>query len=162
MLLRLYNLDARKIVVSNVGPIGCVPYLREINPSVGANCVSFPNQLAQRFNERLEDLVKELSSNLEGSLFVYANVYPIVLDIVQNYTSYGFEVSDSACCFVSGRFGGLLPCGPTSRVCPDRSKYVFWDPYHPSDAANVTIAKRLYDGGQDDIFPMNVRQLVQA
>lgn len=74
----------------------------------------------------------------------------------------GFDVSDSACCSVSGRFGGLLPCGPTSRVCPDRSKYVFWDPYHPSDAANVIIAKRLYDGGQDDIFPMNVRQLVQA
>lgn len=74
----------------------------------------------------------------------------------------GFEVADSACCFVSGRYGGLVPCGPTSKVCPDRSKYVFWDPYHPSDAANVIIAKRLLDGDQNVIFPMNVRQLVQA
>ena len=88
-LQRLYNLDARKIVVANIGPIGCIPYVRDINPSAGTSCVAFPNQLAQRFNERLKGLVMELSSNLKGSLFVYANVNPIVSDIIQNCNSYG-------------------------------------------------------------------------
>ncbi|XP_072997383.1 GDSL esterase/lipase At4g16230-like isoform X1 [Typha latifolia] len=161
-LTRLYSLDARKIVVANVGPIGCIPYVREIHPLAGNNCADFPDQLAQYYNKRLKDLISELSLNFEGSLFLYADVYHIVSDIFQNYEYYGFEVADSACCFVGGRFGGLLPCGPTSKVCPDRSKYVFWDPYHPSDAANTIIARRLLDGDLADISPMNVRQLVNS
>lgn len=79
-----------------------------------------------------------------------------------NFTVAGFECATSACCNTAGRFGGLIPCGPSSKVCPDRSKYVFWDPYHPSDAANSLIAMRLIDGDSSDIFPMNVRQLTKA
>ncbi|XP_008781147.2 GDSL esterase/lipase At4g16230-like isoform X1 [Phoenix dactylifera] len=161
-LMRLYLLGARKIIVANVGPIGCIPYERDTNPSAGSNCVEFPNQMAQSYNKRLKDLVLELRSNLEGALIVYADVYRIVADIIQNHKNYGFEVADFACCFLTGRFGGLVPCGPTSKVCPDRSKYVFWDPYHPTDAANIAIARRLLDGDLNDIFPMNVRQLVGA
>ncbi|CAL4930669.1 unnamed protein product [Urochloa decumbens] len=161
-LTRLYLLDARKIVVANVGPIGCIPYQRETNPSAGAACAAFPNQLAQSFNRRLRALVNELGAALPGSRFVYADVYHIVSDIIANYRSHGFEVADSACCYAGGRFGGLVPCGLTSRYCADRAKYVFWDPYHPSDAANVLIARRILDGGPADISPVNVRQLIMG
>lgn len=89
LLQRLYSLGARKIIVVNVGPIGCIPYLRELNPSAGDNCVAFPNQLAKAFNERLKSLVLDLSSSFEGALLVYADVYRIVLDIIQNFDSYG-------------------------------------------------------------------------
>lgn len=82
-------MGARKIIVVNVGPIGCIPYLRDLNPSAGDNCVAFPNQLAQAFNERLKSLVLELSSSFEGTLLVYADVYRIVWDIIQNFDSYG-------------------------------------------------------------------------
>ncbi|KAL5216995.1 hypothetical protein ABZP36_017679 [Zizania latifolia] len=159
-LVRLYMLDARKIVVVNVGPIGCIPYLRDTTPSAGTACAEFPNQLARSFNRKLRGLVDELAANLTGSRFVYADVYRIFSDIIANYKSHGFEVADSACCYVSGRFGGLLPCGPTSMYCADRSKYVFWDPYHPSDAANKLIASRIIDGDPADIYPINVRQLI--
>ncbi|KAK3147436.1 hypothetical protein QOZ80_3BG0282310 [Eleusine coracana subsp. coracana] len=159
-LTRLYLLDARKIVVTNVGPIGCIPYQRETNPSAGTACAEFPNQLAQSFNRRLKALVNELGASLPSSRFVYADVYHIFSDIIANYRSHGFEVADSACCFVGGRFGGLVPCGPTSRYCADRSKYVFWDPYHPSESANALIARRILDGGPADISPVNVRQLI--
>ncbi|URE23205.1 GDSL-like Lipase/Acylhydrolase, partial [Musa troglodytarum] len=142
---------------------GCTPYLREVYPSAtGDNCVDFPNQLAGHYNGRLRDLVAELNTNLEGAVLVYADVYRIVTEIIRDHGSYGFDVADSACCFVNGRYGGFIPCGPSSAVCADRSKYVFWDPYHPSDAANVVIAERLLGGGLDDISPMNVRQLVDA
>ncbi|KAL9240612.1 hypothetical protein vseg_014810 [Gypsophila vaccaria] len=161
-LMRLRNMGAKKILVVNVGPIGCIPYLRDINPSAGTNCVTFPNQLAQLFNFRLKSLVTELSINLPGSQFVYADVYRVVVDILTNYASYGFENANTACCYVSGRYGGLIPCGPSSKVCPNRSKYVFWDPYHPSDAANVLIAKRLIDGDSSVISPFNVRQLLTS
>ncbi|KAI5650928.1 hypothetical protein M9H77_36933 [Catharanthus roseus] len=161
-LTRLYNMGARKIVIVNVGPIGCIPYQREINPSEGENCVALPNQLAVMFNSQLRGLVTELSANLKGSKFIYADVYHIVDDIIQNYISYGFENANSACCYVAGRYGGLIPCGPNSKVCADRSKYVFWDPYHPTDAANAIVAKRLLDGDSNDIWPINIRQLFSS
>lgn len=86
---RLYSLGARKIVVVNVGPIGCIPYLRDTQNLGGSGCVALANQLAQGFNTKLKDLVADLSKNLEGSLFVYADAYRIVNDIVSNYKSYG-------------------------------------------------------------------------
>ncbi|OVA13600.1 Lipase [Macleaya cordata] len=161
-LTRLYNLDARKIVVANIGPIGCIPYQRDVNPLAGDSCVDKSNQLATLFNVRLKSLIMELSSNLGGSKFIYADVYHIVSDIIGNFESYGFENPNSACCYVAGRFGGVVPCGPTSKVCPNRSKYVFWDPYHPSEATNVIIANRLLDGDSNDIYPINIRQLFLA
>lgn len=161
-LTRLYSLGARRIIVANVGPIGCIPYQRDTTPGVGDDCASLPNQMAQLFNTRLKSLVAELSTSLEGSKFVYADVYSIVDDIIQNYESFGFENANSSCCYIAGRFGGLIPCGPPSKVCSDRSKYVFWDPYHPSDAANEIMATRLLGGDSDDIWPMNIRQLIQS
>lgn len=86
---RLFNLGARKIVVANVGPIGCIPNQRDANPSAGDSCVIFPNQLAYLFNTQLKDLIVELNSNLAGSIFVYADIYHILEDILQNYTAYG-------------------------------------------------------------------------
>ncbi|XP_028760162.1 GDSL esterase/lipase At4g16230-like [Neltuma alba] len=161
-LTRLFNLGARKVVVANVGPIGCIPFERDANPDAGDNCVAFPNQMAQLFNTQLKSLVAELNMNLKGSLFVYADVYHILEDILQNYRAYGFENPDSSCCHIAGRFGGLIPCFPKSKVCDDRSKYVFWDAFHPSDAANTVIAKRLLDGDANDMSPMNVRKLIEV
>ncbi|CAK8563792.1 unnamed protein product [Lathyrus sativus] len=160
-LNRLFTLGARKIVVVNVGPIGCIPNQRDTNLVEDDSCVTFPNQLAILFNTQLKSLVAELNSNLAGSMFVYADIYHILEDILINYAAFGFENPSSACCNLAGKFGGLIPCGPTSKVCWDRSKYVFWDTFHPSDAANVAIAKRLLDGGSVDISPMNIRQLFQ-
>lgn len=93
-------MGARKIIVVNVGPIGCIPYQREINPSAGENCVAFPNELAQMFNAPLKDLVAELSTNLKGATFIYADVYRIVDDIVQNYKSYGTFIADFRCLYL--------------------------------------------------------------
>ncbi|KAG7018565.1 GDSL esterase/lipase, partial [Cucurbita argyrosperma subsp. argyrosperma] len=158
-LTRLYNLGARNIVVVNVGPIGCIPYQRDSNPSLGSNCANSPNLMAQSFNNQLRGLITELRAQFQNSNFLYANAYHIVQDIVQNHASYGFENADSACCHIAGRYGGLFPCGPPSRVCVDRSKYVFWDSFHPSEATNSIIARRLKDGDANDIWPINIREL---
>jgi len=44
-------------------------------------------------------------------------------------------------------------------MCEDRDKHVFWDPYHPSEAANVLLAKQLLDGDTKYMYPVNLRQL---
>ncbi|XP_068655290.1 GDSL esterase/lipase At2g23540-like [Aristolochia californica] len=158
-LTRLYEMDARKFVVGNVGPIGCIPYQKTINRVNKGECVKLPNQLAQKYNAKLRDLLAQLTDNLPGATFVYANVHDLVMELISNYAKYGFKSSSSACCGNGGQFQGIIPCGPTSSMCEDRSKYVFWDPYHPSEAANLVIAKQLINGDTKYISPVNLRQL---
>ncbi|KAJ4843270.1 hypothetical protein Tsubulata_009874, partial [Turnera subulata] len=158
-LTRLYQLDARKFVISNVGPIGCIPYQKTINQLKENECVDLANKLAVQYNGRLNDLLAELNDNLPGSTFVHANVYDMVMELITNYDKYGFSTSTRACCGNGGQFAGIIPCGPTSSMCDDRTKHVFWDPYHPSEAANIILSKQLLDGDTKYISPMNLRQL---
>ncbi|XP_027079393.1 GDSL esterase/lipase At2g23540 [Coffea arabica] len=158
-LTRLYKLDARKFVIGNVGPIGCIPYQKTINQLTADQCVALPNKLALQYNARLKDLLAELNDNLKGATFVHANVYDLVMELLTNYKSYGFTTASKSCCGNGGQFAGIIPCGPTSSLCSDRDKHVFWDPYHPSEAANILIAKQLVDGGPKYVSPVNLREL---
>ncbi|KAI8535172.1 hypothetical protein RHMOL_Rhmol10G0153900 [Rhododendron molle] len=158
-LTRLYQLDARKFVVGNIGPIGCIPYQKTINGLNQDECVALPNKLANQYNARLKDLMTELNKTLPGATFVHANVYDLVLEIITNYGKYGFTTASRACCGNGGQFAGIIPCGPQSSMCTDRDKHVFWDPYHPSEASNIIVAKQLVDGDPEYISPINLRQL---
>ncbi|KAE8724261.1 GDSL esterase/lipase [Hibiscus syriacus] len=159
--MRLYNLDARKIAVSNAPKVGCTPF--EIDLHLCANdCVALLNALTKLYNTRLKSMLEDLTRRLTGSTFVYVDYYALTEDLVDNYRSYGFENADYACCEVIGRHGGLIPCISLSRVCPDRTKYVFWDPFHPTESAVLIGAKYLLDGGPKYISPINIRQLVNS
>ncbi|KAI3506025.1 hypothetical protein L1887_28378 [Cichorium endivia] len=158
-LMRLYDMGARKIVVTNAPPIGCCPFERDFNPSSGQECVAFQNIMAQQYNSRLKHLLIELTTTLNGSTFVYADVYHIFEDIIQNYKSYDFENMNSACCHMPRVHNGLVPCLPHATICQNRSKYLFWDSYHVTETANLIVAKRMLDGDSDVISPVNIRTL---
>ncbi|OMO65845.1 Lipase, GDSL [Corchorus olitorius] len=162
-LTMLYNLDARKIAVFNVAPLGCIPFNRDVY-FLSNGCVGFLNKQVQEYNTELKSLLQELTPNLTGSTFVYVDANAIFEDISQNYKSYGFENADSSCCVggTLGSHGGLFACGPSSHFCEDRTKYVFWDRFHPSEAFNLITAKKMLDGGLDYVSPMNLRQLANS
>ncbi|XVF27245.1 hypothetical protein REPUB_Repub14bG0089900 [Reevesia pubescens] len=160
-LTALYNLDARKIIVTNAPMVGCTPFERDMHSS-GDACVDFLNELAKLYNMKLKILLSELTTNLPGSTFVYVDAYAMSEDLLQNYRSYGFENAKFACCQVVGQHGGLVPCGSFSQICSDRTKYVFWDPFHPTDSANLIMAKHILDGDLNFVSPINVRQLVNS
>lgn len=90
---RLYKLDARKFIVGNVGPIGCIPYQKTINQLSENECVALPNQLANQYNAKLKDLLQELNENLEGATLIHANVYDLVMELITNYAKYGKIIS---------------------------------------------------------------------
>lgn len=54
----------------------------------------------------------------------------------------GFKVSNTSCCKVDTTIGGL--CLSNANVCKNRSEYVFWDAFHPTDAANAVLADRFF------------------
>lgn len=82
-------MDARKFVVGNVGPIGCIPYQKTINQLNEEQCVDLANKLALQYNAKLKDLLTTLNKNLPASTFVYANVYDLVMELIVNYDNYG-------------------------------------------------------------------------
>lgn len=86
---RLYQLDARKFVIGNVGPIGCIPYQKTINQLNENECVDLANKLAKQYNSRLQNLLTELNGKLPGATFVVANVYDLVMELITNYEKYG-------------------------------------------------------------------------
>ncbi|KAK2644728.1 hypothetical protein Ddye_019923 [Dipteronia dyeriana] len=160
-LIRLYFLGARKIVVMNCACIGNIPVRRAIFPN---DFIVPLNQVVQYYNSRLKKLLTELTTSLTGSMYVYSDVYASLQNILQNGKTYGkyncFENVDSACCHGIGPFDGIFSCKTGFQVCKNRSKYMFWDQFHPTDAAYLIMAKHFMDGGLNYISPMNIRQLM--
>lgn len=69
----------------------------------------------------------------------------------------GFEVMDKGCCGV-GRNNGQITCLPLQQPCADRQKYIFWDAFHPTEKANIFLAKATYTS-QSYTYPINIQQL---
>ncbi|KAL5544495.1 hypothetical protein UlMin_008279 [Ulmus minor] len=136
----LHSLGARQLMVFGLGPMGCIPLQRVLSSS-GA-CQQKANKLALSFNKASSKLLDDLSSSLPNASYKFGDAYDVVNDVISNPSKYGFENSDSPCCSF-GRIRPALTCVPASTLCKDRSKYVFWDEYHPSDAANELIANEI-------------------
>lgn len=157
-LTELYNMGARKISISALGPLGCIPSQLSMKSKDGT-CVALLQEVASNFNAALKVMTEQLNSELSGVTFVYANSFDMVFGYIQNPSTYGFVSSNTACCG-QGKYNGVLVCNPASTVCPDRSKYIFWDPFHPTERVNRMITERLLNGPPSDISPVNVRQLL--
>ncbi|XP_041005418.1 GDSL esterase/lipase At5g37690 isoform X2 [Juglans microcarpa x Juglans regia] len=139
-LSRLYQLGARKMVMHGLGPLGCIPSQRV--KSKNGQCLKRVNQWIQEFNSETQKLVASLNERLPNAKLIFADTYPAVLDLIDNPTTYGFKISNTSCCNVDSNIGGL--CLPNSKLCSNRSEYVFWDAFHPSDAANAVLAEKLF------------------
>lgn len=62
------------------------------------------------------------------------------------------------CCGI-GRNRGQITCLPFQTPCPNRSEYVFWDAFHPTEAVNVLMGQKAFSGPPDFVYPMNIQQL---
>ncbi|XP_028763468.1 GDSL esterase/lipase At1g74460-like [Neltuma alba] len=136
----LHSLGARQLMVFGLGPMGCIPLQRVLSTS--GNCQEKTNNLAKSFNKAVSKLVDDLVAQLPNSSYRFGDAYDVVDDVISNPSKYGFQNSDSPCCSF-GRIRPALTCLPASSLCKDRSKYVFWDEYHPTDSANELIANEL-------------------
>ncbi|KAL8539966.1 hypothetical protein ACS0TY_001534 [Phlomoides rotata] len=157
-LKRLHGLGARKLVVVGIGPLGCIPFVRAINVITGGGeCSEKVNAFVRGYNQKLKEELHQL--NLEmgpNAVFVYANSYDIFTHIILDYRKHGFVNRDGPCC------GGYVPpflCTTNSEVCSDRKSYVFWDAYHPTEAANRIIAHKLLNGDTTICSPINITNL---
>ncbi|KAB1199982.1 GDSL esterase/lipase EXL3 [Morella rubra] len=134
----LYALGARRIGVLSAPPIGCVPSQRTVAGGVLRVCSEKYNQAATLFNAKLSSNIDSLTRRLSNSRIVYVDVYNPLLDLIQNPQNYGFGVVDKGCCG-TGAIEVSILCNPASPTCTNASEYVFWDSYHPTEAAYTAL-----------------------
>ncbi|XP_010252997.1 PREDICTED: GDSL esterase/lipase At4g26790 [Nelumbo nucifera] len=139
----LYGLGARKISLGGLPPMGCLPLERTLNYMFGSGCIEDYNRVAGDFNMKLQSLVAKLNQELPGIKLVFSNPYDILMEIIQNPSSFGFESVAVACC-ATGTFEMSYLCGRFNPfACTDANKYVFWDSFHPTEKTNRIISDHL-------------------
>ncbi|EXB58270.1 GDSL esterase/lipase [Morus notabilis] len=154
-ITRLYNLGARKVAIFGVGVIGCIPYAISTFGTNGSACVDRFNEAAQIFNTMLISLVDELNSRYTYAKFIYVNSFGIGSG---DPTSVGFTVLNVGCCPVNN----IGQCIPFLTPCQNRTTYVFWDSFHPTEAVNLLTASRSYTAFlPSDTYPIDIKRLAQ-
>ncbi|XP_065848312.1 GDSL esterase/lipase At1g71250-like [Euphorbia lathyris] len=141
----LYNLGGRKFVLMSANPLGCYPIKRRN----GSKCIKELNEAALLYNSQLKSLVDHMNQQFPDSHFVFVNSYHIIMDIINNHTSLGFQNVKEACFDRS-----------SNKVCVNRKQYVFFDGVHPTQAVNLIIAsKAFFSNLQSEVYPININQL---
>ncbi|KQJ83478.1 GDSL esterase/lipase LTL1 [Brachypodium distachyon] len=155
ILARLYELGARRVVVTGTGMIGCVPAELAMH-SLDGSCAPDLTRAADLFNPQLEQMLTELNSELgHDDVFLAANTNRASFDFMFNPQQYGFVTAKIACCG-QGPYNGIGLCTPASNVCANRDVYAYWDAFHPTERANRIIVGNFMHGSTDHISPMNL------
>uniref|UniRef100_A0A0A0M3C0 Uncharacterized protein n=1 Tax=Cucumis sativus TaxID=3659 RepID=A0A0A0M3C0_CUCSA len=160
LLIRLYELGARRVLVTGTGPLGCVPAELAMRGSSGGQCSEELQRAAALYNPKLLQMIKGLNTQLGSNVFVAVNTQQMHIDFISNPRAYGFETSKVACCG-QGPYNGLGLCTVASNLCSNRDAYAFWDAFHPSEKANGIIVKQMFSGTTQYMYPMNLTTILQ-
>ncbi|KAI4296851.1 hypothetical protein L6164_036771 [Bauhinia variegata] len=135
----LWEEGARKIAVSGLPPMGCLPMMITFNPNntyLERGCIDKYSSISRDFNLMLQQELHlmQLNSSYYGAKIYYIDIYEPLTDMIQGHGRLEFEDVDSGCCG-TGYIEATFLCNKLSYVCPDPSKYVFWDSIHPTEKA---------------------------
>ncbi|KAK1308020.1 GDSL esterase/lipase [Acorus calamus] len=89
ILARLYNLGARRVLVTGTGPLGCVPAELALRSRDG-NCDVELQRAAGLFNPQLVQILNELNQEAGAEVFVSANAFDMHMDYITNPQQYGY------------------------------------------------------------------------
>ncbi|PSR96149.1 GDSL esterase/lipase [Actinidia chinensis var. chinensis] len=146
----LYKLGARRIGVTSLPPLGCLPAAITLFGYHKSGCVSRLNTDAQGFNKKIKSAAKTLQKQLPGLKIAVFDIFKPLYDLVRTPSKYGFTEAMKGCCGTGTVETTSLLCNPKSLgTCSNATKYVFWDSVHPSEAANKVLADSLILQGID-------------
>ncbi|XP_057954751.1 GDSL esterase/lipase At5g22810 [Malania oleifera] len=144
---KLYGLGARRIGVTTMPPIGCVPAIITLVGDDSNVCVKKLNDHAISFNNKLNATSQHLQNTLSGIKIVVFDIYRPLYDLVTKPSENGFFEARKACCGTGLLEASILCNSDSVGTCANASEYVFWDSFHPSEAANKVLANDLLIDG---------------
>ncbi|XP_038707444.1 GDSL esterase/lipase At5g55050-like [Tripterygium wilfordii] len=155
----LLKLGARKFGIISVPPIGCCPSQRIFNGTGG--CLEELNEHARAFHSSTHSLMSKLSLEYQDMKYSIGNAYEMTVNVIENQFAFGLNNVVSACCG-GGKLNGEEICSPTANLCSNRSEYLFWDLYHPTQKASQLAAFTLFGGEKRFVAPINFAELAKA
>ncbi|XP_010278961.1 PREDICTED: GDSL esterase/lipase At1g54790-like [Nelumbo nucifera] len=164
---RLYDQGARRFWVHNTGPLGCLPqniatFGKDPSKLDELGCVSSHNRAAKLFNLQLHALCRKLQGQFIDANITYVDVFSIKVNLIANYSRYGFEQPIMTCCGYGGaplNYDIRISCGQTKTLngssvtakgCNDTTEYVNWDGIHYTEAANQYVSSQILTGKYSD------------
>ncbi|CAI9090954.1 OLC1v1025854C2 [Oldenlandia corymbosa var. corymbosa] len=88
VLTKLYDLGARKVIVTGTGPMGCVPAELAQRSRTG-ECAVELMRAASLFNPQLTNMINDLNNQLGSNVFMAANTMDMHMDFVSNPQAFG-------------------------------------------------------------------------
>ena len=85
---RLYEMGARRVVVTGTGMIGCVPAELAMH-SVDGECARDLTEAADLFNPQLVRMLAGLNADIGSDVFIAANTNRVSFDFMFNPQDYG-------------------------------------------------------------------------
>lgn len=85
---RLYEIGARRVLVTGTGPLGCVP-AELAQRSTNGDCSAELQQAAALFNPQLVQIIQQLNSEIGSNVFVGVNTQQMHIDFISNPQRYG-------------------------------------------------------------------------
>lgn len=85
---KLYDLGARRVLVTGTGPMGCAPAELAMRSRNG-NCDVELQRAASLYNPQLVDMIRGLNQEIGSDIFVAADAYRMHMDFISNPQAYG-------------------------------------------------------------------------
>ncbi|XP_072958035.1 GDSL esterase/lipase At5g55050-like [Typha angustifolia] len=156
-LKALYHLGARKFGIASVPPLGCCPSQRVRKPT--GECYEVLNDISRTSYAAIGAMLKELQMDLPEMKYAFGNAYKIVSYVLQDPQPLHFKELKVACC--GGPYNGSYACNQTLPLCANRTEHLFWDWFHPTQAASEMAAETLFTANKNFVTPINFQQLAE-
>lgn len=146
-ITELYQLGARRIGVTTLPPMGCLPAAITLFGKDSNECVERLNEAAVSFNAKLNATSESLKTKMSDLKLVILDVYQPLLNLINHPSDNGFAEARKACCG-TGLVETAILCNKLSPgTCRNASEYVFWDGFHPTQSANKLVSDALLLSG---------------
>ncbi|XP_022777327.1 GDSL esterase/lipase At5g45960-like [Durio zibethinus] len=128
---------ARRIAVTGLPPMGCLPVVITLNSQnaiLERGCIEKYSRVGMEYNQMLQNEVNSMRgrlAHLSAKIF-YIDIFTPLVDMIQGVGKQDFDEVSHGCCGSGYLEAGFL-CNPGSYVCVDASKYVFFDSIHPTE-----------------------------
>ncbi|KAL2529464.1 GDSL esterase/lipase [Forsythia ovata] len=139
-LKRLHEMGAKKIAVTALEPLGCLPQITQ--SSWFQQCNETQNIAVNFHNLLLHQTVEKLNNETQDSAFLVLDLYSSFTTVLEHKRDYSgnlkFETPLKPCCMgvSNGYFCGSVDENGAKMytVCNDPKSAFFWDASHPTEA----------------------------